>query len=73
MFLPLVPPATPPHLHEAEREERLRLPGRAGVESPAPVGDERGEGAVVQLRVQEGVGLPWPQKRGVSGIAGGGG
>lgn len=65
-------PLSPPHLHEAEGEERLRLPGRSGMESPAPVGDERGEGAVVQVRVQEGVGLTWHQKRRVGGTAGSG-
>lgn len=55
----------PPHLHEAEWEERLRLSGRSGVESLAPVGDECGEGAVVLVCVQKGVGLAWSQKQGV--------
>lgn len=56
----------PPHLHKAEWEERLRLPSRSSVESLAPVGDECGEGAVVAVCVQKGVGLACSQKQGVS-------
>lgn len=58
---PSLPAGSWRYLHKAKGKERLGLPSRAGVESPAPVGDERGEGAVVLVGVQESVGLTWPQ------------